>query len=953
MMKRNPWRAVVAFAAILCSALPLAVLSATLSGTVTDRTDGQSLPGATVTVRLHTPSGRTFATAGNEDGSYEITNLPPGDYFVTVSFVGYTAEVFNLRIAADDDAARQDAHLTPRAVDLHTISVTSSRRPEKINDAPAAVSVTSSEAIEERTALTPTDHVSGLPGVDMARTGLNQTNMVTRGFNNIFSSALLVLTDNRLSGVPSLSFNAYNFIPTSDLDIDRIEIVSGPGSALYGPNAAAGVMHIVTKSPFESEGTTVSLGGGERELMLGSFRHAGSVNHRFGYKVSGQYYEGLDWKHTEPSEPDTVTKFRPSPDGPVYVGYPVNNTRDYRIKKLATDARFDFLVSENTSVIVNGGYNRGSGIELTGLSAGQAINWGYSYVQARLRYKDLFVQGYLNASDAGDTYLLQTGQLIIDRSRVWVGQVQHSYQPTDRWSFTYGADAIFTRPNTDFTINGRNEDNDNVNELGAYMQAEHKLSDHVKLLGAARLDDHSLLDGIIFSPRAALVYQPDDHNSLRFTFNQAYATPDNNSMCLDIMQAHDPFGIGASFEQPDIGFRPDMNVRVYGVPQTGFHWRIDDGGPAFRSPFAPLDPRELTTSDYIDFDDPIFTNVMWATGRGAVLSGLQQSLTAAIPYPATVDSIMNAVRSVTPGTVAGVNNTLMTFNPDARTFEPTTLSDIADIEPLEPQYTETFEIGYKGVLRERFRFSIDGYRCRKHNFIGPLTVESPNVFLDQATLYGYLNAEIDTAYRAADPVTQGMLNQLDSPTFGGNNDGDPVDELTTMFTSGAARIPFGTVTPEESPDPTDLLVTYRNFGDITYYGIDLEFAYHLNRHWEFGGSYSYVSRNFFPKGEDQVHDINMNAPCNKFGAFVQYNHPWRKLGAQSRIRYVDAFDMDSPFFGRRVDSYILVDLNAGVDIASNTRFNLTVQNVLDNRHIEFVGAPELGRLTIARVTQTF
>jgi outer membrane receptor for ferrienterochelin and colicins len=314
---------------------------------------------------------------------------------------------------------------------------------------------------------------------------------------------------------------------------------------------------------------------------------------------------------------------------------------------------------------------------------------------------------------------------------------------------------------------------------------------------------------------------------------------------------------------------------------------------------------------------------------------------------------MSAVNDVTPGTVAGVNNTLMTFSPDTYSFKPTTVQDIADIEPLEAQYTETFVVGYKGILGERLRFSIDGYRSRKHNFIGPLTLETPNVFLDRTTLAGYLATQIGTAYAGEDPATRAMLNQLDSPTYGGNNNGSPVDELTTMFASGAAGIPFGTVTPEESPDPTDLLVTYRNFGDINYYGIDLAFAYHLNRHWEFGGAYSYVSRNFFPRGGDQMHDINMNAPRNKFGAYVQYNDPWRKLGAQLRLRYVDAFDMDSPFFGRRVKSYVLVDVNAGVDIAANTRFNLTVQNVFDNRHIEFVGAPELGRLTIARVTQTF
>ncbi|MEW5796189.1 MAG: TonB-dependent receptor [Candidatus Zixiibacteriota bacterium] len=932
-------------------AAPLSALCAGFSGVVSDETDGRPLLGATVSLHPVRMAGKTLGMATADDGSFDIENIPPGEYLVSISFVGYSTATIQLTFSSDSEQIRREIGLTPRAIDLHTISVTASRRPEKLNDAPAAVSVVGAETIQERTTLTPTDHVSNLPGVDMARTGLNQTNMVTRGFNNIFSTALLVLVDNRFARVPSLRYNAYNFIPTVDADIERIEMVSGPGSALYGPNSAAGVMHMITKSPFESEGTTVSLGGGERELMLGSFRHAGNVNNRVGYKFSGQYYEGLDWKHHEPSEPDQVAKFRPTPQGPDTVSGLVSNARDFKIKKLAGEARVDFLINENTSLIVNGGYNRGDGIELTGVSAAQAIDWAYTYFQTRFRYKDLFVQGYVNASDAGDTYLLNTGQLIVDRSRTWVAQVQHSYQPDERWSLTYGADGIFTRPNTDYTINGRNEDNDNVDEVGAYVQAEHRLSDHVKLLGAARVDDHNRLKDLVFSPRAAVVYQPDENNSLRFTYNRAYATPDINNLYLDIMQSYDPFGIGASFE-PALGFRPDINVRVHGVPETGFHWRIDENGPLFRSPFAPLDPRELTTSDYIEFDDPVFTNVMWSAGRGAVRAGLQQRLTAAGLDPVTVGAMMAAVDSVTPASVAGVNNTMMTFNPDTRTFDPSDVSDIGDIDPLEPSFTQTFEIGYKGVLRDRLRFSVDAYRTKKHSFVGPLTVETPNVFLDPTTLGGYLGPQFLNNYMAEDPTTRATLDQLDNPSFGGNGNGTPVDELTTMFTSGAARIPFGTVSPEESLDPTDLLVTYRNFGDVTLYGVDLSFAYHLNRHWDIGGSYSYISKNFFAKDAEQVHDIYLNSPRNKFGLSLQYNSPKRQFEAQARLRYVDAFNMISPFIGSRVDSYVLVDLTSGIDLLADTRFTLTVQNVLDNRHIEFVGAPELGRLAIARVTQT-
>ena len=252
----------LASAVLLVLALgAIPAVSATLTGLVIDQTDGQPLLGATINARPTNPALEVTGTATGIDGSYEL-DLPPGAYTVSISFVGYTTASFTVRNDSPASVSRETA-LMPKAIDLNTISVTTSRRSEKVNDAPASVSVVEAEAIAERTALTVTDHVKGLPGVDMARTGLNQTNMVTRGFNNIFSGALLVLTDNRMARVPSLRFNAYNFIPTVGDDIERIEIVSGPGSALYGPNSAAGVMHIITKSPFGSEGTTLSVGGGE------------------------------------------------------------------------------------------------------------------------------------------------------------------------------------------------------------------------------------------------------------------------------------------------------------------------------------------------------------------------------------------------------------------------------------------------------------------------------------------------------------------------------------------------------------------------------------------------------------------------------------------------------------------------------------------------------------------
>jgi len=954
MTKRMRICAAIA-ATVAITACPLIAEAGTLQGTITDRSNGEALLSATIMVESDAPGTEPQGTVTDNDGNFKIEEIPPGEYSITVSYIGFVAHKVNGVVINETDTHQLNESLIPVAINTGTITVSTSRSPEKILEAPASVSVVNAENLETRTSLTPSEHLKGISAVDVATTGLNQSNVVVRGFNNIFSGTMLVLIDNRIARVPSLRYNAYNFISTVNEDMERIEVVSGPGSALYGPNSASGVMHIITKSPFASKGTTVSLGGGERDVVVGSFRHANTIGTRVGYKISGQYYQGNDWESYDEAEPDSVAKFRITPEGREYSNDStvVSNARDFDIEKFSAEGRMDFLFRKNWSLIVNGGFNQGSSIELTGLGAGQAIDWRYSYAQARLNYKDLFIQGFVNASDAGDTYLLWTGQLIVDKSKLWGAQVQHSYAPNDRLSFIYGFDALLTRPNTEGTINGRNEEDDNIDEFGVYLQSEAQLTDQVRLIGAARVDDNNRLEDIIVSPRAALTYQPDDHNNFRVTYNRAYSTPDNNNFYLDILQNSDPFGVGAGFESA-LGFRPDIDIRVQGVPETGFHWRMGENGPQYRSPFAPA--AGMSSTDFIDRHDPMFTNVMWSIGRGAVISGFEAQLAEmGVPQPA-IDVLSMSMNAVTPSMLAGLHDTLMTFNPNTRSFDAASMADIADIERLKPTITQTIELGYKGVLGDRLKFSVDAYRTQKYDFIGPLTIETPNVFLDPATLSNSLSQAY--AQALADPENAdyaAALAALDSEAYGGNENGTPIDELTTMFTTGAASIPFGTFSPEEALNPEALLVTYRNFGDISFYGADLAFAYHLHRNWNVGGSYSYIRKNLWSEDDEegQVHDIHLNAPKHKFGLFVQYANPKIGFTGDARLRYVDAFEMNSPFVGTTVGTYSVVDLNAGVNLMYDTRLYLTVQNALDYEHIEFVGAPPIGRLAILRLSKSF
>ena len=895
-------------------------------------------------------------------------------------------------------------------IELEQVSVTTSRRREKVLEAPASVAVVGSSRIKDSVTSTVADHVTSVRAVDVAKTGLGSSHIVVRGFNNVFSGSLLSLVDNRIARVPSIRLNAYSLIPTSNADIEQIEVVSGPGAALYGPNSANGVMHILTRSPFTSQGTTVSIGGGERSALLGSLRHAGVLNETFGYKFSASAFSADDWEEGR-AEAD-LNGVKPP---------------EFDMYRAGGDFRVDYRPNSDFTTIVASGFTQTTGLEMTGIGAGQAKNWTYGYVQGRFIYKDLFAQAFWNRSDAGDTYTVRAGDPIIDNSDLYVGQIQHGYSLGENQRFTYGLDLLLTRPDTEGSINGRNEDNDSVNEVGAYLQSETKILPQLKFIAAARVDDHNHLNDLVFSPRAALSLQPNDDHNFRLTYNRAFSTPSSSNLFLDVVSTPDAFGIGAAF-QPALGFSPSIDVRAQGVnSETGFTFkRSENGRPEFRSPFSPA--ANLPVDAHIPLDDPVFTNVMWSVGRSAILSeaqplfeaGLKQAFTPeALPEllqsqsPAQVEGIVstlpaevtqllppafqepgaiaalppeflqqlipqilgalpapvvegltttliadlsNGFANVIPEQVTGVKNVLLSLNPETEAFEP--IADVNNVDPITPTITQTYEVGYKGILMDKIAFSADVYHTRINDFIGPLVVETPNVFLDANSLGASIAQQLTESL--SDPKNA-LLNQallaFDAPAQGGNGDGSAVDELTKLFvagteSNGAAFIPFGTVSAEQAGDPNAVMLTYRNYGDISLNGADFSLTYYLNRSLSVTGNYSFVSKDLF---ETNLQEIALNAPKNKFGANVRYLNTEQGFGAGVTMRYVAGFPMNSGVYIGDVESYYTIDLSAGYDlpIGPKPRLSLTVQNLLDEMHRQFVGAPYIGRLSMLRLTQTF
>jgi iron complex outermembrane receptor protein len=113
-----------------------------------------------------------------------------------------------------------------------------------------------------------------------------------------------------------------------------------------------------------------------------------------------------------------------------------------------------------------------------------------------------------------------------------------------------------------------------------------------------------------------------------------------------------------------------------------------------------------------------------------------------------------------------------------------------------------------------------------------------------------------------------------------------------------------------------------------------------------------VSKDFFPKNAAQLYDIALNAPKHKIGLSVQCGSLSNGLDAQLRGRYVEGFPVNSGVYIGAVQTYTVIDFDGGYDLADKTKFLFAVQNIFDRHYREFVGAPIVGRLVMARLSRS-
>jgi len=191
-----------------------------------------------------------------------------------------------------NDNSKPEVPLTQVSLEeLGEIEVTTtSKQPVKASQTPAAIYVITQEDIRGSGATSIPEALRLAPGVEVARVDSNTWSLGVRGFGSALSRSVLVLIDGRTVYTPLFAGVYWQVQDTLLEDIERIEVIRGPGGTIWGANAVNAVINIITKNTKETYGTLVSSGGGNLDQGFVNFRYGSGNGHSFSYRVYGKAF---------------------------------------------------------------------------------------------------------------------------------------------------------------------------------------------------------------------------------------------------------------------------------------------------------------------------------------------------------------------------------------------------------------------------------------------------------------------------------------------------------------------------------------------------------------------------------------------------------------------------------------------------------------------------------------
>ncbi len=898
-----------------------------IQGSVTD-TNGNPLLGANILIK-----GSTQGTTTDDDGAFRLNSSATYPVEIEVSFIGFETRTYRI---TSSDAVK--IALSPGG-QFDEIIVSASRRAEKLQEAPAAVTVlTAAQMNQSGGSVSPLRGLINIPGVELQQQTGQRINIALRGSSGVFATNVFPLLDYRSLISPGLEYFDSQNSPLNTIDLERVEVVLGPGSALYGPDVTTGVIHFISKDPFRHPGTTTEFIYGERNTFKVALRHAGhNKNETFGYKINARSGSGRDFAldPNDPVDQSILSQFKTSINrsqigAEGYVNTDLDGTKLFDVPQTqkekywasAANASLYFRPKNGMEIVTAGGWNAGDAIFYNDLGEGQAHSNEY-WAQTRFNYKGWFAQTYYIVNDGGNdqhpTYLNRTGIIVPFKRSHYEAQLQYNFDfekfLNSEW--TVGMDYRTAIADTQNHVYGRHENDDDYNILGGYAQGKFKLDPKLDLFLAGRYDGYNFTDEKTFSPRAAFVYKPDPDHNFRLTYNRA-ANP---------IPASDIY-----FDLPTQTTRGILDVWVLGT----------------KNPYTY--PSNLS----IDWLIPGLPNTPYNAGFplaaafGAVTEGVLAQLQAYAQDP-QIGPLLPLLENVIKNSV-----------PEG--FAPVVSTDVEG-KPLLPKGGKgnliskltSYEVGYNGRFGDRFTAGVNVYYLRNSAgagfqqinpvvsiaSLGPelgnavqdksvpqLIAGLQGLGLDQATatvLAGAIGPMLNEAYQQAGDVFLEELKKAGLPFHGVI----PIDQSPS---GSAAKLIFGYITRDQNRITTN-------------WGTEIHGKFLVTNELIASANYTWFN---LPEGMPG----DLNFPQNKIRFGLQYQ-PVSKFSGAVNYQWDQAYTSNNANYPGKIDAKSLLDLNLGYQINTAIKFEINATNLLNNEFRALPGFPKIGRTLTGRLVFDF
>lgn len=484
----------------------------TIAGTVVSSEDQSPLVGANVLIK-----GTILGGTSSADGRFTIAGVPEGTHTLVASRVGYERKVISNVVVKAGEVSRVAVSLTPLPIQSEPVVVTASKRDQSLEEIPVSVSLVDARTIEERNSVTIDEALRYVPGVNMVQSQVNIRGM--SGYSRGIGSRVLLLLD----GIPLLTGDTGEIVweTIPPFQIERIEVVKGAGSALYGSNALGGVINVITKQIKEGrEGRLRAYGGLYDNPIYDEWRWSTKTRFLNGLHASYSLREG--------SRAFLLSTSRMNDDG-----YRENDF--YRRWNFFGKFQYDFSPYESATLSFNL-LNQKKGSFFWWRSLKQALqsdgdqshfritttrwnaNVGYrKIVGEKFSYiaKGNFFKSFLQNDSLG---------VLGSYSKAHTGflELQGNFVPSASHILTFGLVG-------------------NYNDIGAilygdhsdvgvalYFQDEYLLNENLRLTGGARYDFQKVLGlraASQLSPKFGLVYSPDKRTTIRASAGRGFRAP--------------------------------------------------------------------------------------------------------------------------------------------------------------------------------------------------------------------------------------------------------------------------------------------------------------------------------------------------------------------------------------------------------------------------------------------